>query len=421
MDLDSPGAAAAAAAAAPAPKLTRPGDISDAELGAALIVQKLENGYEIRIIDLDSIPNIRMRNYLQQNFAQKVTSYCRGTILASSMRWRFPNLTFLMELSKPGPGRTRERIAMSGLETREVAGLKVLYVEVICGKPGAGGVLLKAINEYAKENGYDAVSLSSLAYVLAYYSRPEFGFRPVADPRVHTSHAAKEALEKLRKFRFKSEYEFDKTYLVGSAARTAVDNGSFVRNLNEVFKPQFAFFLEPDGKITVADMWAGQRDKELETMTEDASKNPANYIGVVDAILALRKEGLAVDGSPIPVGRRHVTQEYGGSRMPIGTMEGFTMYLSLTPAASPPAAGGARRRRTRRGKSRHRKRTQRARRRRPAKAQSSRGCTMRRKGGSSYSSWRNSGPTTIKRKLASSRLVDHHHIRIHCPQCRAQN
>ena len=50
-----------------------------------------------------------------------------------------------------------------------------IYISVICGAPGTGGILLDHFLAFADSENED-VSLSAVASVLGYYSKPRFGF-----------------------------------------------------------------------------------------------------------------------------------------------------------------------------------------------------------------------------------------------------
>ena len=50
------------------------------------------------------------------------------------------------------------------------------YIDIICSCPKTWHFLLNYFIQYSETNNYDAVSLSSLDYVLTYYSLPRFGF-----------------------------------------------------------------------------------------------------------------------------------------------------------------------------------------------------------------------------------------------------
>lgn len=54
---------------------------------------------------------------------------------------------------------------------------KETYIDVICSCPKTGSFLLNYFIQFSEANSFNAVSLSSLDYVLTFYSRPEFGFK----------------------------------------------------------------------------------------------------------------------------------------------------------------------------------------------------------------------------------------------------
>ncbi len=302
--------------------------------------------------------------------------WCQGTIDPEYIAARVPDLDYVMRLEAVDQRGAPHRGTMQiGFATLINQGDGSLYIDVICAKVTdiakrlagvtrvrAGTLMLSQIAAFGRDNGFNKLRLSSLAYVIGYYQK--FGFRPDAKP----SRRRSQIMEDIKGFRFSSDEAFEMAYLVGYAISLTGHMGQesmsraelsiLESELTRLFShweddDPFVFVLKP-GTAGI-DVSGGDDDEreELQKIVDASIAHPEKAVRLVDTVIALRKEGLSKADERKNVTRRHALYREDGGRMSAAAAEhGFSMVYYI-----PGARGGKRqtRRRTRSTRKRTRK------------------------------------------------------------------
>lgn len=291
-------------------------------------ILKLVGGYQLRITSLDKLETVADDELASGSVQRMTVARCRDAVSRDYVKDRYHDLTYYAVLEKKRGRSVVVRPAFATLEKRSVAGQDVLYIDVLCAAPRTGKAMLEAVTVFAKTKGYNALMLSSLAYVVGFYASQ--GFRLASFPGAAATAPVRLAQEQLGELRFASDKEFDFAFKVGYALSLAGgDPAALTRSLNDYFKGEHTFSLEANGEITA--YYANGKESEADTKTVAAAKyDPGPYIGLVEAVATLRKAGLSVHDEQPPAGSRHaIARDEEGDRAVAGVEDGFTMFKGL--------------------------------------------------------------------------------------------
>jgi hypothetical protein len=317
----------------------------------------------------------------RRSLARGGDHWCQGTISPEYIADQVPELNYIMRLEAVDQRGAPHRGTMQiGFATLINQGDGSLYIDVICAKVTdiakrlagitkvrAGTLMLSQIAAFGRDNGYNKLRLSSLAYVIGYYQK--FGFR--LDAKASRRHT--QIMEDIKGFRFASDEAFEMAYLVGYAisltghmGQESMSRGELTALESELTRlfshweddDPFVFVLKPGtAGIDVSGGDDDERD-ELQKIIDASITHPEKAVRLVDTVLALRKEGLSKADRRKNVTRRHAVQREDGGRMAAAAAEhGFSMVYYI-----PGARGGKRRTHTQRRARAARKQTRKSKR-----------------------------------------------------------
>lgn len=306
--------------------------------------------------------------------------WCQGGISPDYIADQVPELNYIMRLEAVDQRSGSHRGTMQiGFATLINQGNGSLYIDVICAKVSdivkrlagitrvrAGNLLLTKIAEFARDNGFKQLRLSSLAYVIGYYQN--FGFRLDAKESMRYS----KIVDNIKNFRFTSDNAFEMAYLVGYAltllGHTGADNMSrrellaFESELARLFShwdddDPFVFVVKPGESGIVVSGGNDDEREELQKIIDTSIADPQKAKSLVDTVIDIRKEGLSKADRRKNITRRHAIMRDDEGRVVVaGAEHGFSMVYNI-----PGAKGGKRTRRRRvrkhRSSSRRTKRT----------------------------------------------------------------
>ena len=342
-------------------------------------LNRAEAVYQLTIHNVDHALTMGELERLQTSFTRRSKVLCQNMVSHEYIRERHEDISFLLELSVI----TKRGTIAVGMATLEQTkhmheGLPVLYLDVLCAhisqhalrasghaelRPGAGTILLKQIFTFAKDAGFGSLMLSSLPYVINYYKR--FGFHLLHPGDKDEAAAVKQDVKKLAGFKFKSDADFDRAYTIGYAMQTSHEISksnvqTLAARLNELFGSDYHFRV-----IGGAIEALGADDRKDATMQNSlnlALAEPEKHIGLVEAMMTLRKAKLSAADRRAPSSRHAMERDEEGALAPAALSEGFTMIKDLRPGAAGGGGRGRRRRRkSRKPKSRKRRTTRRRR------------------------------------------------------------
>jgi len=243
------------------------------------------------------------------------------------------------------------------------------YIDLICGytseiqlrrvglsKLPIGKILLKQAEDQARAQGFTKMKLSALSYVINYYRR--YGYRHLHEGEHEESEEVAAAAQELAKFRFASDADFDRAFIVGYAvltnkelAKSEADRRArmdhLATRLTRYFSDEDIKFRARGDKITAYDP-GDMVNKELTALVQEGEK----YGPMVKALMQLRISGFSAKDPKRPTLRKALEREDDGEGWtPAAVDLGFGMTKSLQAAE-----GGKRKkgRRTRRSVGRRR-------------------------------------------------------------------
>ena len=239
------------------------------------------------------------------------------------------------------------------------------YIDLICGnvsnialkragvdKLPIGKILLKQAEDQARALGFTKMKLSALSYVINYYR--QYGYRHVKEGEHEESPAVAAAAQELKKFRFASDNDFDRAFIVGYAElatnelvgsdadrRARMDH--LAARLTDYFSDEDIKFRVEDSDVVAYDP-DNEVNMDLTALVQERNK----YVPMVHALMELRIAGFSARDPKRPTLRKALEKyDDGNGWTPAAVDLGFGMTKSLR------GEGGSKRRKggkTRRGK-----------------------------------------------------------------------
>jgi len=249
------------------------------------------------------------------------------------------------------------------------------YIDLICGytsdiqlrrvglpKLPIGKILLKQSEDQAKALGFTKMKLSALSYVINYYRR--YGYRHLHEGEHEESEEVAAAAQELANFRFASDADFERAFIVGYAELTTNEligsEADRRAQMDHLAARLTDYFSDEDIKFRVEgeDVVAYDPDNEvnmdLTTLVQEGEK----YVPMVHALMQLRISGFSAKDPKRPTLRKALEKwDDGDGWTPAAVDLGFGMTKQLR------AAKGGKRRKTRKTRRGGRRRVSKTRRR----------------------------------------------------------
>lgn len=327
--------------------------------------------YVLKTTVIEEVPQYA-QDALKATIRKGLDTFCQGGIAASMVDDAFGDSETLgedQEVLQLAAITRKSQVPVGFVLGRYLPDSNSYYIDLICGYASEiqlrqvglprlpiGKILLKQAEDQARALGFTKMKLSALAYVINYYRR--YGYRHLKGGEHEESPEVAAAAEKLAKYRFASDADFDRAFIVGYAelatnelARSKADRRArmdhLAARLTEYFGDEDIKFRVEGGDV-VAYNPDSSVNKELTELVKEGDK----LVPLVHAIMQLRTEGFSAR-DPEKATLRKALEKFDDDEgwTPAAVDLGFGMTKHLG------AAGGGKRnkgRKTRRGKGRRR-------------------------------------------------------------------
>jgi len=327
--------------------------------------------YVLKTTVIDEVPQYA-QDALKSTIRKGLDTFCQGGIDASMVDDAFGDSETLgedQEVLQLFALTRKSQVPVGFVLGRYLPDSNSYYIDLICGytsdiqlrrvglpKLPIGKILLQQAEDQARALGFTKMKLSALSYVINYYRR--YGYRHLKEGESVESAEVAAAAEELAKFRFRSDADFDRAFivgyaelatneLVGSEADRRARMDHLATRLTDYFSDEGIKFRVEGGDVVAYDP-DDEVNMELTTLVQEGKK----YVPMVHALMQLRIAGFSAKDPKRPTLRKALEKwDDGEGWTPAAVDLGFGMTKHLG------AAGGGKRkkmRKTRRGAGRRR-------------------------------------------------------------------
>lgn len=325
--------------------------------------------YILRATVIENVPQ-SAQDRLKGEIRRGLDTFCQGGIAASMVDDAFGDSETIgedQEVLQLSAITRKSQVPVGFVLGRYLPDSNSYYIDLICGytsdiqlqrvglpKLPIGKILLKQAEDQAQALGFTKMKLSALSYVINYYRR--YGYRHLQEGEHEESPEVEVAAQELAKFRFGSDADFDRAFIVGYAelATNELTGSEADRRarLNHLATRLTDYFGDEDIKFRVEgdNVVAYDHDDEVNMDLTRLVQEGKKYVPMVHALMQLRIAGFSARDPKRPTLRKALERfDDGEGWTPAAVDLGFGMTKLLR------AAGGSKRRRkTRRGKGRRR-------------------------------------------------------------------
>lgn len=327
---------------------------------------RTEAQYVLKATVIENLPQ-SAQDRLKGEIRRGLNTFCQGGIAVSMIDDAFGDSETLgedQEVLQLFALTRKSQVPVGFVLGRYLPDSNSYYIDLICGYTSdiqlrrvglpnlpIGKILLKQAEDQAHALGFTKMKLSALSYVINYYRR--YGYRHLREGDDKETSIVAAAAQELAKYRFKSDADFDRAFIVGYAElatnelvgsdadrRARIDH--LAARLTDYFRDEDIKFRVNDGNIVAYDP-DDEVNIELTTLVQEGEK----YVPMVHALMQLRIAGFSAKDSKRPTLRKALEKwDDGDGWTPAAVDLGFGMTKLLR------AQGGGKRKKgwkTRRG------------------------------------------------------------------------
>lgn len=335
------------------------------------VASRDEAQYILKTTVIEDVPQ-SAQDRLKGEIRRGLDTFCQGGIADSMVDDAFGDSETLgedQEVLQLAAITRKSQVPVGFVLGRYLPDSNSYYIDLICGyasdiqlgrvgppKLPIGKILLKQAEDQARALGFTKMKLSALSYVINYYRR--YGYRHLHEGEHEESPKVAAAAQELAKFRFGSDADFDRAFIVGYAELATNEligsEADRLARMDHLAARLTDYFSDEDIKFRVegGDVVAYDPDDEvnmdLTTLVQEGEK----YVPMVHALMELRIAGFSAKDPKRPTLRKALEKwDDGDGWTPAAVDLGFGMTKQLRAAE-----GGRRRkgRKTQRGKGRRR-------------------------------------------------------------------
>jgi len=335
--------------------------------------------YILETTVIDEVPQYA-QDALKATIRKGIDTFCQGGIDVSMVDHAFGDREILgedQEVLQLFALTRKSRVPVGFVLGRYLPDSNSYYINLICGytsdiqlrrvglpKLPIGKILLQQAEDQARALGFTKMKLSALSYVINYYRR--YGYRHMHEGEQEESAEVVAAAQELAKYRFMSDADFDRAFIVGYAelatnelVSSKVDRQARLDHLaarltNYFSDEDIKFRVEGDGVV------AYDPDDEVNIDLTTLVQERGKYVPMVNALMQLRIAGFSARDPKRPTLRKALEKlDDGEGWTPAAVDLGFIMTKHLG------AAGGGKKKKglkTRRGGGKGRRRMSKTRR-----------------------------------------------------------